>query len=222
MAAGPLSRHPRAEAMARRLGDTAQRAGLDVRVAARLADVFLAVIDRRARGIDDGEHHAFLHPARTALILMDDAGVRDPAALSAGLLLESIDRGLRPDAGATASLLDADAAALLAAVPLPEASLAAGETDAADARARLLERLVTADRSVALIAIAEHLDQARHLHFRLRAAGYGAIDHAAAAGLHALSVSVYQPVAGRTDALLAARLARWAGAFERRFLGHRG
>jgi hypothetical protein len=211
VAAERLSAHPRAEAMARRLTVTAWRAGVSEPGARALERSFLAAIDMRAAVIADPEHHTFLHPARTALILLDDAGVTDAAALAASPLVESFEHALRPSAAALASILDERAGALFAEVPLPPCR------PDGDADALLLEQLVTAGRAACLVALAEQLDQARHLHLRMR--GHAPVSAADAAVFLRRATAVYLPVAARTHPRLAARLDRWAGAFARRFPG---
>lgn len=130
----------RATAMARRLTATGRRAGLDAPAAGGLADRFLDVL--RARGVADAQDPAYLHPARNALILMEDLGVADVAEVSAAIGCDGVRRwtdGASPEA-----------AALLAAIPFP-----------GDA---LLEQLVSAAEGVRRIALADRLDHARHLH----------------------------------------------------------
>src|SRR5690606_2415769 len=73
----------------------------------------------------------------------------------------------------------------------------------------LLERLLAAGHDARLVALAERLDHARHLHLR-PAAGWRAF--------HTLACETYLPVALRTDPTLARRFRWWCGQFERRYL----
>jgi hypothetical protein len=214
VAAQELSGHERAVAMARRLVISAWRAGASERAAERLERAFLATVDFRATAVADAEDHRFLHPARTALILIDDAEVNDGDALAAATMVESIDRAVSPGAAWATAVAGAEAASLLAAVPLP----ADGAEDP-DGHALLREQLVTAEPLACLVALAEQLDQARHLHLRLRPADlYGSGPTPDPALFLARVRAVYAPVAARVQPLLGRRLERWAGAFEARFL----
>jgi (p)ppGpp synthase/HD superfamily hydrolase len=71
----------------------------------------------------------------------------------------------------------------------------------------LTERLVTASNDVALIALAERLDHARHLHMRARSLWRAYFDETA---------SVYMPLAQRVNEDLFLRFFRWTTAFEKR------
>ncbi|HSJ13071.1 MAG TPA: hypothetical protein VK939_01575 [Longimicrobiales bacterium] len=138
----------------------------------------------RLRAALDDHHPWFLHPARTALILLDDCAEVDPVVLATAVGVDS----LVPDWHTVpAGPLQ---------IPVPAR---AGE--------RLLEALVAAPRRVRLVACAERLDHARHLHM---------VEYADAAGFRAQVAEVYLPVAERTDALLARRMRRWLEAAGRR------
>lgn len=187
----------RAEAMARRLARTARRLGLADEDWEGLETAFRAGMARRlARELDD-HHPDYLHPSRTALILMDDARVADTAVLAAALVVETRDPELAPPPDEIATL-GPTAADIVAAVPRP-----------ADEGERLLETLLAAPRAARLVAAAERLDHARHLHLRPRSEWRD---------YHATTCAVYAPVAARTDPALAARLEWWCAAFRRRFL----
>lgn len=187
----------RAEAMARRLARTAARLGVDADGVALMVNAFrAAMVPRRAR-IQEDHHPDYLHPARTALILMDDARVADPDALVVALLLETRDPALALSA-AKAEQVDAPAASRRAAIPVP------GEADET-----LVERLLLLPEDLARVALAERLDHARHLHLRERSEW---------AEYHSVTCSVYAPVAERVDAALFARIGWWCETFMRRFL----
>lgn len=183
--------------MARRLGRTAGRLGIDDDGQALIRSAFdIGMRKRRARPLDD-HHPDYLHPSRTALILMDDARVSAVTVLAAALVVETRDAELAPSAGEVAGL-GAEIAAVAAAVPDPGRE---GE--------RLLEALLVAPLDARLVALAERLDHARHLHLR---------DRGEWTAYHATTCSVYTPVAQRTEIALAGRLAWWCTTFERRFL----
>lgn len=204
-----LTPHERGLAMAMRVHETVVR-NLGADVVARAADAHAA---GRLTGADaavrvhravltallarhqlDPQDARYLHPARTVLILLDDCGVLDPAALAAGALLETWHR----DLAAVPDRLDEDAAALLARVPRPDAT---GDDD------RLREALVSADDDARLIALVERLDHARHLHLYPRPEWQPLFDNVQAA---------YLPVAEWLGGLIGARYRRWADAFARR------
>jgi hypothetical protein len=73
----------------------------------------------------------------------------------------------------------------------------------------LLEALVTAPHDVGLIAVAERLDHARHLHFR---------EPALWRPFFQQITDAYLPFSDRVSGQMAVRLARWSGAFEKRLL----
>jgi (p)ppGpp synthase/HD superfamily hydrolase len=192
--------HERAAAMAGRLADTALRAGWAAPDAAGLSAVFEAAVLARMPHVGDPHEPDYLHPARTALILMDDVGVADPAVIAAGLLWDS-----RPVPAQRLLEIARHAAGphvetLLHALPDPVPAADAGD---------LLEALVTAPTEVALIAIAERLDHARHLHLR---------DRQEWTAFHALAVSSYAIAAQRLDPVLARRWRWWTQMFRRRYL----
>ena len=181
--------------MAYKLAVYLKRAGArpDLIVAA-----YAAALDVRMRALGDVFHREMLHPARTVLILLEDTACRSETVLCAAALTESEFNELRiPDGAIRAGFGDA-VADLVAAVPRPAG---AGED--------LLEQLLTCSDDVALIAVAERLDHARHLHFR---------DPSGWRAFFSQIEEVYLPFSARISERLASRLARWAGAFERRFL----
>lgn len=184
----------RAEAMLARLLDTARKAGIDDDGAAGIERAYRAAMAPRAARLEDDHAPAFLHPGRTALILMDDLGVADPDVVAAGALAETI----FPELAADVAGIDRDVAAILRELPVPARD---GE--------RLLERLVSAPDAVRLVALAERLDHARHLHLEPD------LDWPA---FHHETCAIYAPVAERIHPTLARRFAWWCRTFDRRFL----
>jgi hypothetical protein len=150
-----------------------------------------------ARLVLDDHDPDFLHPARTALILMEDARVADPRVLAAGLVLETRDPALRTPSEVV-QRLDAGVAAIVTAIPGPGAE--PGDR---------LERLVALSEQAALAAVAERLDHARHLHLRPESEWWS---------YHDSMCRVYRPFAQRTHAVLAGRIEWWCTTFRQRFL----
>lgn len=194
-----MSTGERAAAMAARLDRTARRLGLGEQDRDRLVRAFRSALEPRAPRIADEHHPDWLHPARTALILMDDAGVADPDTLIAALLLETRRAALRVGEQERDGFGPA-VAAILEEVP------AEGGDD------RRLERLVLLSPPAGLVALAERLDHARHLHLRDRGEWHD---------YHRLTCAAYRPFAARVHPVLARRFHHWCRAFSDRFLAPR-
>lgn len=186
----------RAEAMARRLDRTARRLGMTSETRDLLRQAFRAAMEPRVARLRD-HHPDYLHPARTALILMDDCRVSDGDTLVAALLAETRASSLTVTARMVESLTPA-AARILAAIPDP-----VREGD------RLLESLLALDVDAGMVAAAERLDHARHLHLRPRDEW---------AEYHATTCAAYAPVAPRAHPRLGERLDWWCSTFRDRFL----
>lgn len=174
--------------MARRLVRTA--AAHRVPAPERLEEAFRSAMGPRHRLLSDDHDPRYLHPARTALVLMDDVGMADPVWLAAAILAETCSPELRwtPDR----ELTEADA--------LREAWVRAASLPAMD-DPELAERLVTSPREAALVTLAEHLDQLRHLRLW---AGAPTVRRATRA-----AQMVLLPVARREHPVLARRLEWW-------------
>lgn len=193
-----LGRRERADAMADRLRRTAGWRGFSRDQANRLADCFLAAMRSRAAAIGDDHDPAYLHPARTALILLDDVGLQDADVLSAAVVHDAVRPDLAMNADDLRVLAGDRAADIIDLLPHPDADPAA-----------IMETLVTLPAGVLALYLASQLDLARHLHLG-DAAGW-------AAG-HARVTGSLIRLAHRCHPLLAKRFERWAGAFRRRFL----
>lgn len=183
--------------MAVKLAAYAQRAGIRATV---LVAAYESSVARRLRLLGNVFHPDLLHPARTALILLGDAECSDDVVLTAATLVDTEYPELQPPRREIVDSFGDRVAGLVAAIPDP----AANET--------LLEDLVVAPRDVALIALAERLDHARHLHFR---------DPVHWAPFYQQIVNVYLPFSGRTSEPLQQRLSKWSTSFAKR-LGARG
>lgn len=185
----------RGETMALRLERAARRAGLR-EDAARLADTLRAVLRVRATVIPEPHDPDFLHPGRTALILLEDMRVLDPDLLCAALLHDSERPGL--DLREAGRIAGPRATQLAAELPPAEVD--------SDVR---LETLVGLEDDRLLLTLAERLDHARHLHLRPE-------DRWLA--LHQQLGSADLPAASRSHPRLAWRLQWWHDNFARRFL----
>jgi hypothetical protein len=160
-------------------------------------DAVEAALQHRDGRLDDDHDPRLLHPARTILILLSDTDCRSACVLAAAAFVESVDRELAASPLALLRCAGRDAMAIAAAAPLP-----AGDDDE-----MLLERLVTSGEDAALAALAERLDQARHLHLRPELPWRS---------FHEGIERVYVPAAHRLSPALARRFERWAEAFRRR------
>jgi hypothetical protein len=145
--------------------------------------------------LKDDHHPAYLHPGRSALILLRDASVTAAPVLAAACLVETRDPELRVAPERIDQVLGPDVGELVAAAPPPGSE-------------GLAEALVTASGEVCLVALAEHLDHLRHLHVRGPEPDWPErLDEVEA---------VWLPVAERTHARLATRYRHWARTFRRR------
>jgi hypothetical protein len=191
-----VSRGDRVEAMAARLTDTIVRYGFPQSEVDQIVRAYWLGMERRS---ELTEHHpAQLHPARTMLILLHDCDVRSADVLSAAAVVDTAAPRFAVPESAVTEQLGSAVAEIAAAVPTPQG---AGE--------ELLEQLLVAERAVQLVALAERLDFARHLHL---------LPDENWPREHMLVSAVYLPLAQRTDALLGRRFARWVDAFARRRL----
>lgn len=181
--------------MIRRVQREATGAGIDTSGTATVEAAVTLALEYRLSRVDH-DSPDLLHPARTVLILLGQAGERDPVLLAAAALVDSAFPALVPDrAGTLATPLD-----MAEGVPTPSRCGAA-----------LTEALLFADRPGFRIAVAERLDHARHLHLR---------DPRAWRPMFRSVTDIYLPLAERRRELpLGVYLRRWADRFERRWLG---
>ena len=182
--------------MAARLTDTFIRSGFSSIDVDRVLRAYWLALEHR-RGLPE-DHPMALHPARTVLILFHDCGIHDAVMLSAAAVIDSTVPRRSVPVDVVAAELGERAAELRTAVPVPER---AGE--------ELLEQLLIAEPAAQLIALAERLDFARHLHL---------LPEENWLREHELIRSVYLPLALRADPMLARRFSRWADSFGRRRL----
>ncbi|MDE0898450.1 MAG: hypothetical protein OSA81_05480 [Longimicrobiales bacterium] len=187
----------RARQMVASVGKAARSVDLsamDVEAVRRVHDL---AMQARVGLLADDHHPAYLHPGRTALILLQDVVSVNVSVVILGLLHESTDLKLRPAATQIADALGGEVSvSVLTAIPRP------GDE-------RLVERLVALGPGSALAVLAERLDHLRHLHMRP-----DLID--TWADTHAEVTSAWLPFAQRTHRKLAVRYAHWSRTFVKR------
>lgn len=187
--------------MADRLERSAVQVGLAAADRRMLVRCFLDLaMPPRLAEWPDGRHPSVLHPGRTALILMDDCAMRDPALLAAAMAFDSERADLTAAAadGPTVVELAGERAGDVLAT-LPSASLDDEE---------LIEQLVTLEPAVLDVALAERLDHVRHVHL------VGPRELWAAT--HRQVTAVYLPLSARAHQRLEQRYHAWAEAIARR------
>lgn len=186
----------RGTAMAASVARTARSLGVSPAGVGLLSQAHALAMEPRVDALEDDHHPLYLHPGRTALILLRDVGSVDATLLCAAALTESEDDAFRIDVSVVGARMGEAVGALVAAVPLPGSE-------------SLVEDLVTAPEAVRLVALAERLDHLRHAHLRDAADAWRR-------SVHAEAGAVYLPVARRTHPRLAQRYEHWWGAFGRR------
>lgn len=182
--------------MATKVAIYAERAGVNAVGVGPIVLAYQLAVDTRLEVLRDVFHPELLHPARSVLILLEDANCTDVATLTAAALTETEFPEMRVPLERIRVSCGQDVAALVAAAPQP-----------VKPPEELLEELVGLRDDVALIAVAERLDHARHLHFRNEKLWPAFFEQIR---------DVYLPFSGRVNPVLQTRLARWAGAFGNR------
>lgn len=185
--------------MARSVVSAGRARGLGPSQLHRVERAYRLAMQPRVARLADDHHPAYLHPGRSALILMHDARSVGPEGLVLACVLESQDTALRVPLPSLEETLGASTLAAVSAIPLP------GDE-------RLLERLVALEEGPALAALAERLDQVRHLHLREDL-------HAAWADHRSEVEGVWRPFADRLEPRLAIRFDHWARTFAKRIEG---
>ncbi len=184
--------------MAERVDRTAAGVGVDRPGRDLIGKAIEAAMSPRLAAIDDDHDPDYLHPGRTAVVLLDDVGLADPVALAAACLLDTRRVDLEPPDREVTEHVSPAVTVFRSAVPR-------------SGSATLLEDLLASEPEVALVALAERLDQIRHAHL------WGVMSEARAA--HEEAYEVYLKMAERTHARMAARYASWCRAFRERYLG---
>ena len=180
------------ERMAGRIDRTALVAGIAAEGRRLVGAAFRVAMTPRLAVIDDDHHPDYLHAGRSAIVLLDDVALLEPVALAAACLLDTRRPELEASDEAVAEAVGGEVMAFRCLVPRP-------------GRERLLEDLLTQERAVVLVALAERLDHLRHAHL------WGAADEAREA--HAEASRVYLPMAERAHAVLARRYRHWCRTF---------
>ena len=200
----------RARKMVGRVQRHLRRKGVEAGVAGEILAVVDGSLELRSGLVDDDHDHRLLHPARTVLVLMDDAGVLDPSLLREGAALESRFPAFALPASRRRELGLAEGPLLHLPTPDWNPGAGVGEESAEESRdggveeshgggapaevdgdADLLAELVSLDLPLLTVALAEALDQVRHLHVE---PGRPALRRGAV-----LVRDVYRPLAHRVD-----------------------
>lgn len=182
--------------MARSLASTARSHGLAEDEVSALAGAHALAMAPRVDVLDDDHHPAYLHPGRSALILLRDVGRVDVSVLVVAALHESLDAHLRVGAEELEEQVGPAASEALASIPRP------GDE-------RLVERLLALGPGLSLAALAERLDHLRHLHVRADLVDLWPDSHQEV-------MEAWLPFAHRVHPKLAVRYAHWARTFVKR------
>ena len=185
------------EQMADRVDRTAYAAGVDRSGRDLIGTAIEAARAPRLAVIDDDHDPDYLHPGRTAVVLLDDVGLAYPVALAAACVLDTRRNDLEPPDREVTEHVSAAVTAFRSAVPRPGS-------------VTLLEDLLASEPEVVLVALAERLDQVRHAHL------WGDLSEARA--VYQEASEVYLKIAERTHARLAARYASWCRSFGAKYL----
>ena len=185
------------EQMADRVDRTAHVTGVDRSGRDLIGTAMAAARAPRLAVIDDDHHPDYLHPGRTAVVLLDDVGLSDPVALAAACVLDTRRVDLEPPDREVTEHVSGAVTAFRSVVPRPGS-------------VTLLEDLLASEHNVVLVALAERLDQIRHAHM------WGDLAEARAA--HQEASEVYLKMAERTHTRLAARYTHWCRAFGEGYL----
>jgi len=183
--------------MADRIDRTAAGVGVDRLGRDLIGKALEAAMSPRLAAIDDDHDPDYLHPGRTALVLLDDVRLADPVALAAACLLDTRRDDLEPSDPEVTERVSPAVTAFRNAVPRSRS-------------VTLLEDLLASERDHILVALAERLDQIRHAHL------WGDLSEARVA--HQEVSEVYLKMAERTHARLAARYTSWCRHFGERYL----
>jgi hypothetical protein len=193
----------RSERMGQRVARTAAKLGFSPEECGDVAWVHARAMTPRHAVCTDDHDPRWLHPGRSALILLLDVGRVEPAALALAMVRDSAAPELsvdprQPDFG-----------------PGPSNELVARLTElygewVEPADESEVERLLAASTPTRLAALAEQLDHLRHAHLWP--------DLQARRAAHERARSFYLPLAERTHEKLARRFAWWVGMFGQRHL----
>ncbi|MEX2532319.1 MAG: hypothetical protein WD960_16245 [Gemmatimonadota bacterium] len=203
--------------MTGRLARTLRRAELDEGVASAVMEVLAAALGHREALLQDPHDHRLLHPARSVLVLLEDAEVREGELLAAVAAHDSRFPGLALRKPPWPGAVPGDPEGVIRELPLPcwvlntpepsppsavRADLSA-EASPPDGLAdeRLLEALVALSDPLLTVALCEALDHLRHLHVE---EGRPQLER----GIE-LARSVYLPASSRMGGVLERRFRWW-------------
>ena len=192
----PTGAPARWERMVERIDRTALVHGVEQAGRSLIEEAFRAAMAPRLAVIHDDHHPDYLHPGRTAAILLDDVGLTEPVALAAACLVDTQRPELEVSDSEVEKRVGRDVLEFRARLPRPGAE-------------RLLEDLLGCELQVVLVALAERLDHLRHAHL------WGDLE--AARSAHAEASAVYLPMAERAHVRLARRYAHCCGTFGRKY-----
>lgn len=191
-----MIRSERAAQMAGSVAAAARARGFAERDVDAVSRVLDSAMLPRLEGLPDDHDPSFLHPGRTAMVLLNDVGQVDTSVLVVGMLHESCDVELRVTSARLAELVGPSGVAAIESIPLP------GDEN-------VIERLVALGPGVSLAALAERLDHLRHLHLR-------ADRMDSWADIHDEVLRAWLPFAQRVHPLLTRRYAHWVRTFAAR------
>lgn len=194
--AGYVTLEGRAGMMARALHSALTGRGIEGADGSAVERAFELAMAPRLAAISDDHDPTYLHPGRSALILLHDVDDLGPSALLLAALHESVDLGLRVSSEVLSDAIGEAVDTALEAIPLP------GDE-------RLVERLVTLDREAGLAAVAERLDHLRHLHLRDDLVDTWSDTHAEVS-------EAWLPFTIRSHPQLSRRYAHWVRTFTKR------
>ena len=206
----PITDRTRAIRMGQRLCRTVESKGGSSSLSFWLHYAHTVATQPRDAALDDDHDPRYLHPGRSALILMLDLELLDPVALGIALWHDSEDPDLAPEP----EDLELDEMVMM---PTPDLSIRATIESVLELRAslpchgdeELAAKLVVLDHELACAALAERLDHLRHLHLQ-------PVDPAARE-VWREARDVWSPMAERTHPDLARRYEWWTRKFAGRY-----
>lgn len=185
----------RAVRMAERVRRTAREMGIAAEGVELLATTHERAMAPRLAAISDDHDPAYLHPGRTAAILLDDLAMVDAEWIAASMLVDTARSDLEPR-GETLQGLPQDVIERSRELPRPGSQT-------------LVEDLLALEPVALEVALAERLDHLRHIHL------WDDTEQASQVYIHA--VETYSRVAARSHPKLARRYAWWTRTFARKF-----
>ena len=181
--------------MGERVRRTAREAELSPEDVDLLSQAHGLAMAPRLAALSDDHDPAYLHPGRTAAILFDDLSMVEAEWIAVAMLLDTE----RPDLEAVDSELS----------ELPERVVEFRRRMPRPDSETVIEDLLTLEPTALHVALAERLDQLRHIHLWE--------DVERAARVYCQAADTYSVVATRSHPELARRYAWWTRTFGRKF-----